>query len=162
MENRYFRSAFRGFHRQDVVQYIEYLNQQHAAQVAELTSQLQAVSQSSDCEELRHQLDAANARCAELEAALAAKEAPENDELEAYRRAERAERMAMERAGQIYTQANAVLADATVKAEAASSDLSAMADQIQSQISSYQESIRTAKDTLQEAVAVLYSIRPEE
>ena len=168
MVNQYFRSAFRGFNREDVVRYIEYLNKQHNAQIAQLKSQLQALKEAGDCDTLREELAAANARCAELEAAL--ERATDGhpvvsataEELEAYRRAERAERLAMDRAGQIYAQANAVLADATLKAEEASAGLSDIAQQITDQFASYQHSIQTTRDTLQEAVTALYSIKPEE
>ena len=36
-----FRSALNGFNRQDVVHYIEYLNNQHNAQLEQLNTQLQ-------------------------------------------------------------------------------------------------------------------------
>ena len=75
-----FRSALGGFNRSDVVNYIEYLNTQHKAQIAQLNTQLQNAqealekAQAMACEEtLRTQLEAAQARCAELEAALAEK-----------------------------------------------------------------------------------------
>ena len=99
-------------------------------------------------------------RCAELEAQLAAgapapaAPAP-GDELEAYRRAERAERLARDRASQIYAQANAVLADATVKVEAISDSMGDLYQQ-------FNEKMQDGKNQLQEAVAALYAIRPEE
>ena len=39
-----FRSAFYGFNREDVVRYIEFLNNQHAAQLQQLQNQLQAAN----------------------------------------------------------------------------------------------------------------------
>ena len=168
MVNQYFRSAFRGFNREDVVHYIEYMNQQHAAQVNQLKSQLKALKESGDCEALRQELAAANARCQELEEALnrASEGQPvvsaTAEELEAYRRAERAERLALDRAGQIYSKANAVLADATLKAEEASTGLADIAQQITQQFASYQDSIQNTRETLQDAVTALYAIKPEE
>jgi len=161
----HFRSALNGFNRQDVVSYIEYINNQHAAQVAQLNTQLQTAPSAADSD-LRSQLDAALARCAELEAQLqqltASEEAPAAPaaaepcaELEAYRRAERTERMARERAAQIYDQANAVLADVTAKVEAASQ---AMAQQLQA----CQSAAADATATLHDAVVCMYAIRPEE
>ena len=143
-----FRSALGGFNREDVVSYIEYLNTQHKAQIAQLNTQLQnaqealakAQAMPQDQSELMAQLEAAQARCAELEA---------------YRRAERVERMAQERASQIYAKANAVLADATVKVEAASDGMKAVAAQVA-------EQLQTAEQQLQDAVAAMYAIRPEE
>lgn len=168
---QHFRSAFHGFNREDVVHYIEYLNNQHNAKIEQLNSQLLAAQEKAapaDVEELRTQLDEALARCAELEAALAEQEpvpASANcteEELEAYRRAERTERVARERAQQIYDQANAVLADVTLKAETASKQVNALADQVAVQMQAYQNSITDTKDAFQEAVATLYAIRPEE
>ncbi len=165
-----FRTSFRGFNRNDVVNYIEYINNKHNSQVEQLNNQLQqAISQPKDAE-LQEKLAAAEARIQELEAMLAdAGNAVPNEnascaeqELEAYRRAERTERVARERAQLIYDQANAVLADATVKAETASAHIGAIADQVSAQLKEYQDSVLETKTTFQEAVATLYAIRPEE
>ena len=154
-----FRTALGGFNRQDVVRYIEYLNNQHNAQLEELNSQLQlAQEKQADNSALQAQLEAAQARCAELEAQLAnaGQGVPvTGDELEAYRRAERAERLANDRASQIYAQANAALADATVKIETISDSMSSLTQQLETQM-------QDAKTKLQEAVASMYAIRPEE
>lgn len=156
-----FRSAIGGFNRSDVVNYIEFMNTQHSAQVAQLNTQLQnaqealAQAQKADSGELQAQLDAAQARIAELEAALAAKGAPTDSELEAYRRAERAERMAQERAAHIYAQANAVLADATLKVQSAADGIKNVAQQVTQQV-------QASEQQLQEAVAAMYAIRPTE
>ena len=158
-EIQHFRTAFRGFNREDVVHYIEYINAQHNQQLTQLHSQLQSAQAAPD---LSARLRAAEARCAQLEAELTRLRsaeptvAPANTEaeLEAYRRAERAERQAQERAQQVYTQANAVLADVTLKAETASELVTSVADQIS-------DKLQATKDALQEAVAALYAIRPE-
>lgn len=155
-----FRGALGGFNRQDVVRYIEYMNNKHNSELEQLNSQLQlAQANAGNNDELRTQLEAAQARCAELEAILAAsgESAPiqSGDELEAYRRAERAERLARDRAAQIYTQANAALADATVKVESISDGFNTISQQFTTQL-------QDAKAQLQEAVASMYTIRPEE
>lgn len=156
-----FRSALGGFNRSDVVTYIEFINNQHNAQIAQLNTQLQnaqealAQAKNTGSGELQAQLDAALARCAALEAELAAKGAPTDSELEAYRRAERAERMAQERAAQIYAQANSVLADATLKVQTAADGIKSAAEQVSLQV-------QQAEQQLQEAVAAMYSIRPVE
>jgi len=156
-----FRSALGGFNRSDVVNYIEFINNQHNAQIAQLNTQLQnaqealAQAQKAGSGELQAQLEAAQARIAELEAALAAKGAPTDSELEAYRRAERAERMAQERAAQIYAQANAVLADATLKVQTAADGIKSVAAQVTQQV-------QASEQQLQEAVAAMYAIRPTE
>ncbi len=160
-----FRTALGGFNREDVVRYIEYLNNQHNSQIEQLNTQLQTAQEAlakaaaPDTDALQEKLAAAEARCAELEAQLAQGSQPAavqtGDELEASRRAERAERLARERASQIYAQANAVLADATVKAEAASDGMNAVAAQLTAQL-------EQSKQALQEAVAAMCAIRPEE
>ena len=165
-----FRSAFRGFNRQDVVSYIEYMNNKHNSQIEQLNNQLQvALAQPKD-EELQAQLEAAQARIAELEEALAQQDRAvvsdgascTEQELEAYRRAERTERLAKERAEQIYAHANGVLAEANFKAESASAHIGAIADQVSAQLKEYQDSVMETKATFQEAVATLYAIRPNE
>lgn len=158
-----FRSALGGFNRHDVVNYIEYINNKHNSELEQLNTQLQtaqeALAQATDNSELLAKLEAAEARCAELEEQLAAGGqvvvASEDNELETYRRAERAERLARDRAAQIYAQANAALADATVKVEAISDGMNTLTEQFNIQL-------EDGKKQLQEAVASLYAIRPEE
>lgn len=159
-----FRTAFRGFNREDVVHYIEYLNNQHNGQIAQLNGQLQAL-QNAPKSDLQAELDAALARCAQLEAQLAAAGSPvtsTEQELEAYRRAERAERVAQERADQIRTQANAVLADATVKAESASARIAELAAQTNEQLQAYRDAISGTQEIFQNVVDALYTIKPED
>lgn len=168
-ELKNFRSAFRGFNRQDVVNYIEYINNTHNAQVEQLNNQLQAALSRPTDEEMKAKLEAAEARIAELEETLAQQDRAvlsdgascTEQELEAYRRAERVERVAKERAEQIYAQANGVLAEATLKAESASAHIGAIADQVSNQLKEYQDSVLETKATFQEAVATLYAIKPQ-
>ena len=168
-ELKNFRSAFRGFNRQDVVNYIEYINNTHNAQVEQLNNQLQAALARPTDEEMKAKLEAAEARIAELEETLAQQDRAvlsdgascTEQELEAYRRAARVERVAKERAEQIYAQANGVLAEATLKAESASAHIGAIADQVSNQLKEYQDSVLETKATFQEAVATLYAIKPQ-
>ena len=161
MAIQHFRSAFNGFNRQDVVQYIEYLNNQHNAQIAQLNNQLQ-VAKESGGSDLQAKLDAALAKCAQLEAQLAGTPAGSTQqELEAYRRAERTERTAQERAQMIDTQANAILADATVKAEAASARIAELAAETGAQLQAYQDAIAGSQTLFQDTVAALGAIKPE-
>ena len=160
-----FRTAIGGFHREDVVRYIEYMNNKHSAEITQLNTQLQnaraeasKMQASQDVAQLQARLAEAEARCAELEKQLAEAQTAETvkseDELEAYRRAERAERMAQERAAQIYDKANATLAEATLKVEKASEDMTGLVDSVTKQA-------EVAKAMLQEAVSAMYAIRPE-
>ena len=66
MAVKHFRSALNGFNRQDVVQYIEYLNNQHNAKVEQLNNQLRNAKFPAESE-LQAKLDAALARIAQLE-----------------------------------------------------------------------------------------------
>jgi len=144
-----------------VVRYIEYLNNQHKNQLEQLHNQLQAAKAAPVNTDLQAQLTAAMEKCAQLEAQLASISTTEQ-ELEAYRRAERAERIAQERAQQIRTQANAVLADATVKAEAASQQIAELADQANEQLMAYQAAVKGTQNLFQDVVASLAAIKPGE
>ncbi len=156
-----FRSALGGFNRNDVVQYIEYLTNHYQSQIQQLNTQLENAQAAPSDSDLQAQLDAALARCAELEEKLA-QGGSEGAELETYRRAEKAERMANERARQIYDKANAALADACVKAEEAANQISTAADQATQHLKAYEQSVMDAKATFRETVDALYAIRPEE
>ena len=156
-----FRSAFYGFNREDVVRYIEYLNNQHKNQLDQLYNQLQAAKAAPVNTELQDQLAAALEKCAQLEAQLT-NAATTEQELEAYRRAERTERIAQERAQQIRTQANAVLADATVKAEVASAQIAELAEQANQQLMAYQAAVTDTQNLFQDVVTSLAAIKPEE
>ena len=158
-----FRSALGGFNRTDVVQYIEYLTNHYQSQIQQLTNQLENATRAPSDSELQVQLDEALARCEELEAKLAdAAQCSEGAELETYRRAEKAERMANERARQIYQKTNAALAEACVKAEEAAKQVCSAADLATQQLRAYEHSVMEAKTTFCETVDALYAIRPEE
>ena len=160
-----FRSAFNGFHREDVVNYIEYLNNQHNAQLEQLNNQLKQTRDTVDPQvvaQLQTQRDAALARCQELEAQLAQEVSTTNQELEAYRRAERAERQANERARQIYDQANAALTDATQMAENAAAQVGQIAERTTQQLLEYQASISATAESFRQAAANLLAVKPEE
>ena len=163
-----FRKSFRGFNRKDVVDYIEYMNNTHNAQIEQLNNQLNAALARPSDAELQARLNEAEARIQELEKALEGNEMPAEgssctqQELEAYRRAEKAERQANERARHVYEKTNEVLAEATAQAESASAYIGAIADQVTEQLKEYQNSIQSTKETFQQAVATLYELRPEE
>ena len=178
-----FRTAFNGFHREDVVRYLEYLNSKHTSEINQLNSEVEFlrsklenaqpseefVALEAERDDLKAQLEAITARCEELEAALAAAQTAPTEaavdpaqELEAYRRAERTERMAKERAELVYHQINGVLADATVKVDSVSTQISGMADQVMSQLTQLQVAIGNSKQALKEAASTMYAIRPNE
>ena len=161
-----FRSAFHGFNREDVVNYIEYLNNRYTSQLEQLNNQLQESkgSVSSDVVVgLQAQLDAALLRCAELEEQLSLhQEETVSRELEAYRRAENAERLANARAQKIYDTAYAAIADATAMAESATGEFSEVAQRTIAQLQAYQESVAATVAGFQAAAEAMKSAKPEE
>ena len=204
-EQQLFRTAFNGFNRDDVVQYIEELNARHAAEVNQLNADLQYLQEKLDaleavCPEndapmmgepmtdnsgLVEDLEAKLAEAEEaaktakaqldeqkaenlrlqvlLDAALARQnEAHNNAELDTYRRAERVERDARNRARMVSDKANAALSDATNKVDETAIQISELTDAAMQQLKQLQLAISGSKQVLRDTATVLYSIRPED
>ncbi len=181
-----FRTAFNGFHREDVVHYLEFLQSKHQTQVNQLTAENQELraqlaqkpqaeedvtALQAQCAALAAQLEDMQARCRDLEAQAAAREdAPVQtastlspsaaEELEAYRRAERIEREAKERAELVYFQANGVLAEASAKVDGITDEITDMVDQVMGQLTQLQVAISSSKQALQDASSIMGAIRP--
>ena len=81
-------------------------------------------------------------------------------ELEAYRRAERTERVARERSELVYRQANTALTGATEKVDNAFAMISELSDQVANQLAQLQSAITGSKQALADAATTLYTIRP--
>ena len=174
--NLNFRSSLHGFNRQDVANYLEYLNNRHAAQVNQLNTDLEA-----RCRELEQQLSIARK---ERDEALAQREAAEqklasarqdreeallrscgekleaNRELEAYRRAERTERMARERAEQVYSETGTVLTQASNRIEAALRQMTGISQQVTGQLDTLQTAIASSRLALQDAAQTIDKLKP--
>ena len=153
------------------------LSQKPAEDQTELVESLQG-----QCEDLTAQLEAEQARCAELSAQLEVLQArcealAENvpaapaepvevmntlasEELEAYRRAERIEREARERAELVYFQANGVLKEASAKVDGISADITDIADQVMLQLTQLQMAVSSSKQALQDVSSIMGTIRP--
>ena len=183
-----FRSAFNGFNREDVVHYLEFINTKHNNQVNQLTAEAEELRQriarqpdedqlaelQAQIQELTDRLSESEAQkafleqeCAELRQQLEEKNqaAPAatvdaSAELEAYRRAERAEREARERADLVYYQANGVLTEATAKVDGISAEITDMADQVMAQLTQLQMAVSSSKQALQDASSIMNIIRP--
>ena len=154
----------------------DYLRQQlEAAQAApgaqEELQRLQELcaSQQEELQELRAVRAAMEARCSGLERELEEAQQAQStvhcgveQELEAYRRAERMERQARERAEQIYRQTNSVLADATVQLEDASGGIFGLADQVMGQLEQLRTAVERSKQALKNASDTMYALRPQE
>lgn len=125
-------------------------------------------------DDLRTQLEELKAYCATLEQALEetrstptaaaiSADAPctPAEELEIYRRAERTERMARERADLIYRQTNGILNEASVRVNDMAEQVVPIADQILMQINQLQNTVNTTKQSLQDAVVIINTLRPD-
>ena len=193
--NLNFRSSLHGFNRQDVANYLEYLNNRHAAQVNQLNTDLEALRRQAEAPAEDPQRTALEARCRELEQqlsiarkerdeALAQREAAEqklasarqdreeallrscgekleaNRELEAYRRAERTERMARERAEQVYSETGTVLTQASNRSEAALRQMTGISQQVTGQLDTLQTAIASSRLALQDAAQTIDKLKP--
>ena len=159
-ENQELRTALEQRPEEDQTELVESLQNQ----CTDLTEQLEA--ERNRCAELTARLEALQAQCdalsqqtppaepAEVMSALA------TEELEAYRRAERIEREARERAELVYFQANGVLKEASAKVDGISADITDMADQVMLQLTQLQIAVSSSKQALQDASSIMGAIRP--
>ncbi|MBR5020937.1 MAG: hypothetical protein IKY17_04845, partial [Oscillospiraceae bacterium] len=85
-----------------------------------------------------------------------------NMELDTYRRAERVEREARNRANAVYGQANAALSDATTKVDETASQIADLAESTMQQLKQLQLAISGSKQILRDTATSLYAIRPED
>ena len=178
-----FRSAINGFNREDVVRFIEYSNSRHEAEATQLREELASLrAELNDRQPVEDsRVEALVQKCAELQrenaalhqenAALRQQQqtvvvektppAPTDDELAAYRRAERAERVAKGRVSQMYIRANAALADTAANLDGAAADLGKVAAVAMDQLRVLQTAVYDSKQVLADAAVTLGSIRPE-
>ena len=127
-------------------------------------------------DDLRAQLEEMKAHCAALEQALeevgntpvavcaapaASVTCTAAEELEIYRRAERTERMAKERADLIYRQTNGVLNEASIRVNEMADQVVPIADQILMQIGQLQNAVNASKQSLQDAIVIMNTLRPD-
>ena len=178
-----FRSAFNGFNREDVASYLEYLNNKHTTQLNQLTAEADLLRSrlentqpdqsetvaalEAERDDLRAQLDALREqfcvlreRCAELEQRAPAALTTDN-ELEVYRRAERTERMARERADMIYRQTNGILKEVSLRINDTTEQMLPIADQLLSQLNQMQATVSATRQSLQDASVILNTLRPD-
>ena len=121
------------------------------------------------CNELEEKLAAAEEAKAHAEEKLQAaltqqtyQQSRTNEELEAYRRAERLERQAKERAEQMYQQTNGALAEASIRVDEAAGHIGEMSDRVMEQLALLQNAVSGTKEAMKEAARIMYAIRPEE
>lgn len=182
-----FRKALNGFHREDVVRHLEYINTRHANQVNQLKADLEAREQEIQrlrkLEGLQDQLAQLQNYCADLErekqdyedriALLQTRlEEEQNhqaaivsrteEELEAYRRAERLERQAQQRAEQLCDKANAIISETGARVDTTAQRIAQLSSQVANNLEQLRSEILSSKDALADASAALETLRPEE
>ena len=171
-----FRSAFNGFNREDVVHYIEFANSRHEAEVTQLKEQIEfyrkeLAAQSAAAQAAEQERCAAlEQKCADLESEneslrqqlsdATQKQSSVDEELEAYRRAERTERMAKTRVSQMYAQANGAIADTAANLDTAAANLGQVAQEAMDRIHALQTAITSSKQVITDAAVSLGAIRP--
>ena len=193
--NQNFRSSLHGFNRQDVANYLEYLNNRHAAQVNQLNTDLEELRRQAQAPAVDPQRLILEARCRELEQqlrqaqterdeALSQKEdalqkledarrdredallrtsgekLDVNRELEAYRRAERTERVARERAEQVYSETGTVLTQASNRIDTALRQMTGISRQVSTQLDTLQAAISSSRLALQDAADTIEKLKP--
>lgn len=84
------------------------------------------------------------------------------EELAAYRRAERVERLANERASAIYRKLRVALQDTATQTDQAVSNLDSITDQFNAQISALRDSLADSKTSLGQSICSLDDICPKE
>lgn len=82
-------------------------------------------------------------------------------ELNAYRRAESAERRAMERVNQMCDQANGVMAEASVRVQQSAQEITALAANVQAELEKLQQALGNSGTVFADTAAMLGAIRPE-
>ena len=213
-----FRSQLNGFNREDVVNYLDFMNNKHASAITQMTAEAdelrrqisrleeasseepeelaqlrqeleaakaEAEAARAETAELREMLDAAQKEKEDLQAQLAEPEKRPadaqktepaeipvpvsvpaqqlaGDELEAYRRAERTERLARERANYIYRQADAALGTAVGDVDHAAEQIRTVGAEIARQLEKLQAAVEDSRRTLLDTAARMDASRPAE
>ena len=142
------------------------LEQERDAAIAEKEAAAQAECKDTELEEKCRELEArCEALTQERDAAIAEKETAvaiqAGAELEAYRRAERTERVARERAEQVYHRVNGVLSDATVKVDQATSQIGDMSEEFLARLDALRAAVDSSRQALNDAAQTMYALRPE-
>lgn len=169
-----------------MVRYLEYLNNKHKNEVDQLTEEAASLRTQLDQlrllprfdPQLQQQLEEVTRQRDELQSQLEALRAQQQEpmqetapaepgltsiaaeELEAYRRAERIERTAREKAELVYHQASGILNEATAKVDSITDDITAKADEVMGQLTQLQMAVSSSKQALQDAASLMNTIRP--
>ena len=160
-----FRKSIKGFNRDDVVAYIAHIQSQYESTIHQLQADNAALS--SQLEEAKAQLEEISAQLEVLQAQPVVEEAPAEEapkpenwieaELNAYRRAESAERRARERVTALYDTANGLTADAIVRIQESAQSLEELTNAADVALTNLQQALFGSKDVLQSVVSGLES-----
>lgn len=157
------------------------------AEMEEKNAEIEALkadadSKNAEIEALKTELEAKSAQIRDLQAAAEAKDAQllslnseieqlrscqaanaglMEKELETYRRAERVERKARERAELVYHRVNGTLTDATGKVEDAAKLIGEMTERVTAQLKELQTAVTGSKAALYDAAETMVALRPE-
>ena len=123
---------------------------------AALTEQLAKSVQ--ETEQLREQLAQMTGERDEALANRTVVQSRTDEELEAYRRAERTERLAQARASRMYDLANGTLADTAVQLDTAAAALGQLAEAAMERVQELQNAVTDSKQVLADAAASLSAI----
>lgn len=136
------------------------------AKIAQLTAETEALK--AEVDELKGEvsrkdaeLEALTAECEQLRQQKPVSASRTEEELEIYRRAERVERRAKERAELVYHRVNGTLADATCKVEDAAVLIGEMSEKVLGHLNELQAAVTGSKQALKDAADTMYSLRPD-
>ena len=176
-----FRAAFNGFNRDDVVNYISFITSKHENQINQLRAEADELRQElenrpaanetleQELERLREEVVRLQELVREKDAVLeqqrreAVEEAGpasmQEQELEAYRRAESAERRAMERVEQMFDQANGILGDVVVRLLENTNHVNEIAEQVRTDLEQLEDAAMNSKTILEDSAAMMAAIK---
>ena len=122
-----FRSAFNGFHREDVVNYIARLTHDHEAQMNGMKTEMgflkeELAQEREKNEELLKQINGLLSQAREMHA---------QEELELFRQAEKTQREAEAQVSQAYEKTEAVLAASKLRADALAQAVDALRESLE-------------------------------
>ena len=153
----HFRTAVGGFHKSDVAAYIAAIAKEHQSQLQEKDKEIQQLQQQLD--HALEQLHTAAAEAVSEPAAPEPQDVSSEDsldrmELEAYRRAEAAERIAAQRAKKLYEALGDICTDARTQLENADSAA-------RNSITAMELQLQTLEDSCDALTAALTSARQQ-
>lgn len=178
-----FRAAFNGFNRDDVVNYISFITSKHETLVNQLRNEIQELRQELEArpevnqeleaqlEQMKEEMDGLRSQLEEKETTIAMLQekldvvddqeaSVQEQELAAYRRAESAERRAMERVDQMFCQATGILGEIVTKLQDNTDNVNQLAEQVRADLEALENAAAHSKVILEESTAMMSAIQP--